>query len=96
MKIYRIDTNGQSDWIASNSIISALRYYESVTDMGLFDFDDGDDIVEIPQQEWKNHNILNTEEYLGDEVSHPVLMTFAEWMEDENNYNSEIIATTAY
>lgn len=52
MKIYRIETGGESEWIVANTAIEALKVYKETTGNGLDYFDNDDDIFEVPESKW--------------------------------------------
>ena len=93
-KIYEIQINGEKEWVCADTAIEALKTYTSITDITLTDFENDDDIVEIPKEKWSEMNILNTEE-INEDGGYGVEMTFAEYMEKEA-ISADIIATTNY
>ena len=94
-KIYEIQINGEKEWVCADTAIEALKAYSSITDITLTDFENDDDIVEVPKEKWSEMNIVDTEVEYDDETGCPVIMTFAEYMEKEAT-SADIIATTNY
>lgn len=94
-KIYEIQINGEKEWVCADTAIEALKTYKSITDCDLSDFENDDDIVEIPKEKWAEMNIVDTEGDYDDKTGYPIIMTFAEYMEKEAKV-SDIIATTNY
>lgn len=92
--IYEIRISGEKEWICADTAIEALKFYRGLTDLDLVDFDDEDDIVEVPQSEWSKMNILDTEQPMGDNGNYPIIETFEEYM--KHAQFTEIIATTIY
>jgi hypothetical protein len=93
MKIYAIHSQGETDWIHANTIFEALRFYNSINDMEINDFDDGDDIDIVPEEKWKEMIITDPDDF--DENENPkVLQTFAEFMEGESG--AGFVASTVY
>lgn len=93
-KIYEFRISGEKEWICSDTLIEALKFYYGITEIDLLDFDDEDDIVELPQSEWSKMNILDTEQPMDDEGNYPIIETFEEYM--KHAQFTEIIATTNY
>lgn len=93
-KIYQININGEKEWIAADTAIEALKFYHGLTDVDLTDFEDDDDIFELPKSEWPNHNILDTEVPRDDDGNYPIIETFEQYM--THAQFCEIIATTNY
>lgn len=94
-RIYEIRINGEKEWVCADTIIEALKTYKSITDIDLYDFDNDDDIVEVPKEKWSEMNILDTEAPISDDLTYPVIMTFSEYMRTEATH-SDIIASTNY
>ena len=94
-KIYEIQINGEKEWMCADTVIEALKAYCSITDTDLIDFDNDDDIVEVPKEKWHEMNIVDTDGDYDEENGYPITMTFAEYMEKEAT-SSDIIATTNY
>jgi hypothetical protein len=87
MKIFEIRwSNGEKEWIAAESNLHAVRIYYSITGFNSFDFEEGDEIVELPKDKWATYTVKTEDE---DEP-----MTFEKWM-SENKY-PDIIAGTMY
>lgn len=93
MKIYAITSNGETEWICANTVFEALKYYKTINDCEIDDYDDDDDIVEVPESKWGEMNIIDPDDL--DENEEPkIIQTFAERMKDETE--PDIIASTAY
>lgn len=89
MKIFEIRWNviDEKSWVCADTNIEALNYYMKTTSMDLLDFDDSDEIVELPESEWEKHTIDNSED--GEENE-----SFAEYMKKART--TDIIAETIY
>lgn len=85
MKIFEFQINDEKDWVCANTIFHALKTHNSITGMDLIDFEDSDDIIEIPEEKWGEYRV--TDEDGGEES------TFKEYMVGQ--IESTIIATTA-
>jgi len=94
-KIYEIQISGEKEWVCADTAIEALKAYSSITDITLTDFEDDDDIVEVPKEKWSEMNIVDTDGKMDDEGNYPVVMTFSEYMEKEAT-SADIIATTNF
>ena len=90
-KIYEIQTNGEKEWVCADTAIEALKAYSSITDITLSDFENDDDIVEVPKEKWENMYIFDIDSNIVGKVK----TTFAEYMEKEA-ISADIIATTNY
>lgn len=90
MKIFEIRfTQAQEKaWIYALTPIDAIKTYCSVTDTGLIDFDEDDDILELPKEKWDDFKVTNDE----DEDSKTI--TFSEWFEENKDLGSDVIAVT--
>lgn len=93
-KIYEFQINGEKEWICADTIFEALKFYHSLTDIDLVEFDDEDDIIEVPKEKWSSMNILNIEESRDDDGNYPIIETFEQYM--QHAQFTEIIATTCY
>lgn len=93
MKIYQITSGGETEWVCANTVFQALKYYNSITDLELSDYDDEDDITEVPESKWSEMNITDPDD-LDDEGNPKVIQTFAERVKEETI--PDIIASTAY
>lgn len=91
-KIYEIQINGEKEWVCADTAIEALKAYSSITDITLTDFENDDDIVEVPKEKWSEMKILNIDEFEDDSRTE---ITFSEYMEKEAT-SADIIATTNY
>lgn len=88
MKIFELRWTKQDEkeWIAADTNIEALKKYCSITGMDLSDFDELDEIIEIPESEWDKFSVR--------EEDREEAITFRQWMK-ENKY-PDIIAGTMY
>ena len=93
-KIYEIRIAGEKEWICADTAIEALKFYHGLTDIDFVDFENEDDIVELPQSEWSKKNILDIDHPTDDEGNYPIIETFEEYM--KHAQFAEIIATTNY
>lgn len=94
-KIYEFQINGEKEWVCADTLVEALKTYCAITDMSITDFEDDDDIVEVPKEKWAEMEIVDTEAEYDEEKGYPVIKTFAEYMETEAT-RAEIIATTNF
>lgn len=62
MNIYELQISGESEWIVANTVIEALKVYKETTGNGLDDFDNEDDIVEVPESEWDERKVHHPDE----------------------------------
>lgn len=86
LKIFEIRSGGEKQWICAYTNIQALKILLNLEDTGLNEYDDKDEIVEIPKEEWPKMLIRNSDE---DDFT-----TFEEYMKTATN--PDIIATTIY
>lgn len=85
MKIFEINwSDGNKSWVSGKNVLQAIQTYCSINDFSITYFDDEDDIVELPKEEWSNYNVMDDEG--------KAEMNFAQWM--EKNTESDIIAET--
>ncbi len=77
MKIFEFQWTKQDEkeWVAASSIVAAIREYCSTTGSDWVDWDDNDDIVEVPEDKWGEYKLNDPDDF--DSV-----MTFAEWMKE--------------
>jgi len=90
MKIFEIrytDKNEQ-EWVCANSLIHALRVYCSITGMDLIEFEENDEIIEIPEAQWHTYTIQDE--------NGKVVKTFRQYMDENVNNEADIIAGTPY
>lgn len=89
MRIFEIQHNGQGEreWVSGNTLIEALTNYLSITGMNIEEFDDEDDIIELPKDKWKEFTVSDPENELPE-------ITFEQWMKE--NKKPDIIAGTMY
>ena len=60
----------------------------------MVDFENEDDIVEVPKEDWSKKTIMDTESPMDDNGDYPIIETFEEYM--KHAHETEIIATTSY
>lgn len=72
MNIYNFKINGENEFIAANTIFEAIKHYNSINGLEISDFENTDDIVLIPENEWSEY-------YITDEQGNK-LQTFEEYM----------------
>lgn len=93
MKIYAIQSQGETEWICAHTIFEALKYYHSINDLEITDFDDDDDIVIVPEDKWGEMTVIDPDDL--DENENPkVIHTFADVMKEQTT--ADIIASTVY
>jgi len=80
-------TQGETEWIYANTIFEALKYYHSINDMEIDDYDDEDDINIVPEGEWDDMIITNPD---GEEDT-----TFANFMKGKST-GAGFVASTVY
>ncbi len=65
MKVFEIkltvDKKPASEYVAANTNIEALKVYSATTLIDLWELDSTDEIVEVPEEEWVNHKVINTD-----------------------------------
>lgn len=83
-KIFEFRINGEQEWVASKTLLMAIHTYCNIADLNTFDFDESDEVVELPREKWSEYKV--TDEY------GVVELTFEQWM--AVNPGSDIIATT--
>jgi len=61
MKLYQINWTSQDEkeWVASISLIGAIKFYCLETDFDISDFEDDDEIIEISESEWDKLIVKN-------------------------------------
>lgn len=87
MKIFEIRwRSGEKEWISAETNIHAIKQYCYITSFDVWDFEEADEIVELPKEEWSKYTVKNEDE--------EDILTFEEWM--ERNSSPDIIAGTMY
>ena len=94
-KIFEIQIDGEKAWVCADTAIEALKTYCFITDQNIYDFENDDDIVEVPPEKWGSMMIVDIDGEKDDNGRYPVLINFAEYMRTEA-YTSDIIATTNF
>lgn len=84
MGIFEIRTGGEKVWVAANTNIHALKIHEFMSEMNLCEFENEDEIIEVPENKWSK--MFVTDEY-GKQ-----LYSFKDWM--KKNTKPDIIAMT--
>lgn len=92
-KIYEIQINGEKEWVCADTVIEALKAYCSITDMSLVDFENDDEIIEVPKDKWGDMSIVDVEAERDEDGDFPLIMSFREYMEKEAT-SADIIAST--
>lgn len=61
MKVFEIKWTSQDEkeWITAESLIAAIKFYCSETSWDIQDFEDDDEIREVPQEEWSKIKVKN-------------------------------------
>ncbi len=87
MKIFEFQWNRieEKEWVAANSLVAAIREYCSTTGCDWTDWEDNDDIVEVPESEW-DKCLLHDPDNVDDQ------MTFTQWVK-ENPHGGMICGT---
>jgi hypothetical protein len=95
LKIFELRWNeqGEKEWVAAFTNIGALKSYCEITSTDLVDMDGADEIVEVPEEEWANMTIKNTD-FDPDDPDDKETQTFSEWMDGRTE--PDIIAGTMY
>lgn len=88
MKIFEIrwTSQGEKEWVAADTNIEALKKYCQITSVDLDDFDDQDEIIELPKSEWGKYTVKDEDDQR--------VITFKQWMKE--NKHPDIIAGTMY
>lgn len=94
LKIFQIIWHdGESDWIAAYTNMDALQVYCGETSTDITDWDEKDEIVEVPRSLWPEKVVINTE-YDPDDPEDIKSQTFEDYMKKATK--SGLIATTIY
>ena len=83
MKIFEMRVNGEKEWIASENVLDAIKFYLNLTDMTI---DDIDYIDEIPNLVWGEY-------FVSDENGRP---KYSFEVAVKGLAATDIIASTAY
>jgi len=77
MKVFEIKFTNleKSDFVAAETIIGALQEYCSTTEIDLYEFYSEDEIIEVPEKDWKKIIII-------DEFEESDNITVEEFMRD--------------
>jgi len=89
LKIYefRYPNQDNKEWVAAHTNIEAIKVLCFINEVDLIDFDDEDELVELPESEWDTHAVIDPD-------SEEPTITFTEWM--KSNTKPDIIAGTMY
>jgi len=88
MKIFKIKSNGETDWVTADDLLSCLKFY--LNEVGSAYIDEIDSIDEVPESEWDNNAIR-----FEDETENGTFyMTFREYVTP--SIEPMIISSTAY
>lgn len=95
LKVFELrwTSQGEKEWVAAHTNIEALVYYCDLTSMSISDFDEEDEIVEVPESQWAGLKIKNIE-YHPLDAGDWEETTIAEWMKGKTK--PAIIAGTNY
>ena len=95
LKIFELKWSSQDEkeWIAAHTNIEAIKTYCSITSINLIDFEEDDEIIELPESEWDKMTIRNID-YDPQDGDDWMEKTFAEYM--QNQTEPDIIAGTMY
>lgn len=93
MKAFQIKTKGEVDIVASESLLKAIVFYTAVNGLSEEDFDDDDEIIEIPKEQWATFVIKNTD-YDPEDPEDKEEFILEEYMKEIDS--PEIIGSTAY
>lgn len=85
MRIFEFQINGEKEWVAANTIIEALQTHSSITGIDLAEYEDEDEIMEIPKDKWPDFKVTDAEGRFP-------AKTFEQWMKE--NTKPDLIATT--
>lgn len=92
MKIFeiRFEKEQEKAWVYALTNIHAIKTYCSVTSTGLYDFDEVDEVVELPKEKWSEFTVYDDESESEDSNK----MTFEQWVEENKDSGSDVIAVT--
>jgi hypothetical protein len=92
MKIFeiRFATENEKAWVYAQTNIDAIKTYCSVTSTGLYDFDEVDEVLELPKEKWSEFTVYDDESESEDSNK----MTFEQWVEENKDSGSDVIAVT--
>lgn len=92
MKIFEIRFTEEKEkaWVYAKTNIDAINTYCCVTSTGLYDFDDTDEVVELPKEKWSEFTVYDEESEAEDSNK----MTFEQWVEENKDSGSDVIAVT--
>lgn len=82
MRLFELKYNGETEWIAATTNIHALKVWSALTDNGISELDNEDEIREIPVEDWPTLTIGN-QEYDSEDPNDWETKTLAEYMATE-------------
>lgn len=90
MKIFelRFTKENEKAWMYAETVIDAIKTYCSITGTDLIDLDTTDDIIELPKEKWLDYSVKD------DEFDEVPKISFSQWVSENENLGSDIIATT--
>lgn len=87
MKIFKIKTEGEFDWVLAEDFLSCLKYYLNEVGVNVYELDT---MEEVPQSEWDTNKIR-----FDDETENGTFyMTYSEYV--KGIVEPMIICSTAY
>lgn len=92
LRIFDIKHDGETDTVCAKSNINALLTLYNMTDVDLIDYNETDEVVEVPKEEWSNRRIRYNED--GDSDKPEFFVTFEEYMATANC--SEFMCSTVF
>jgi hypothetical protein len=91
MKIFEFKSSGEEDYVVADDMFEAIKWYLEETSNH---FDDLDNVLEMPKEDWGKHIVSNYEDE--DNMEDVVEMTFAKAVEESEQALPYILASTAY
>lgn len=83
LKVFEIRVGGEKEWVCAYTNIGAIKVHSAITDMDLVEYEDTDEVIEIPENKWPEMRIMGD----GD-----TLNTFEQYM--KKAMKPDIIATS--
>lgn len=93
LKIFEIKEGSEKHWVCAYTNIQALKTLLNITDRVLGEYDDSDEITEVPKEKWGALTVSNSE-YDEKDPDDWESKTFEEYMKDATG--PDIIAGTMY
>lgn len=88
LRIFEFKINGETEWVAAITVIHAILVHSSATNMDLWEYDQEDEIIELPKSKWKENVIKDAD---GEEED----ISFYDWIKQAEN-KADFMATTVY